>query len=104
MTRLQSLLLSIKVGDAMDGPSAEDLKRDLSHASHDAAAAHYGSRPGCEVLAWERDEPGARAAFEAAMVACGYGPADVALHLAEWDGSIRPVAVIHWWRVDGAPS
>lgn len=91
--------VSIRVGDGMPDVPIDDLISDLTHAVHDAAAVHYGRRRwsrGCQSLAFSPETDG-REAFELALRKLGDGEETVALHLAEWDGSIRPVAVIHYW-------
>lgn len=93
------LQLSVRVGDGMPGIPDDDLVADLTHMVHDEAAAHYG-RPrwsrGCQSQGFAG--PGGREAFEAALRRLpAEAGAQVDLYLAEWDASIRPIAVMHWW-------
>lgn len=85
--------LSIRVGDAADGPPIDALIHDLEHLTHDDAAAHFGRSKGCSYRAWSRESEHGRDDFAEFLA----DVSDGARHLREFDEASRPVAIAHWW-------
>jgi len=92
-------LASVRVGDAIEGPSIDDLIRDANHLLHHAASVHYGRDKGCEFAAFTRETGPKqdRAAFEACMRSLSIDEDWIGRHLGEFDEASRPVAIVHWW-------
>lgn len=92
----QMAMLSIKVGDAADGPTINVLIHDLEHLTHDEAAAHFGRSTGCHYRAWSLESEHGRDDFGEFLAIIPDGTR----HLREWDDAKRPVAIAHWWLAE----
>jgi hypothetical protein len=94
------LLMTIRVADGSEVPSAEVLTDDLGALVHTAGAEHYGRSSGCHLRVFHRDGSAEhdRAAFRRSLQELGADEETQALHLSEWDQYLRPVAVMHWWE------
>lgn len=90
--------VSVRVGDATEGPPSIAFIEDLSHLVHVDAAEHFGRSRGCRTAGFARDHKGGRDGFEAALRHMGVGEEHVREYLGEWDEATRPIAVIHWWE------
>lgn len=91
-------LATIQVGDGMPDADLGELAAELQARVHHAAAAHYGRTSDCHYRTFAAETPDdGRTAFAALLETMFPGHESNAKHLAEWDGSARPVAVVHWW-------
>lgn len=93
------LLLSVKIGDGLPGPTTRSLQIDLACMVHEEAITHY-SWPAaeCHHHGYSTDTIG-RSDFERDLRDLGVPDEEMASYLDEWDAASRPIAIIHYWKV-----
>lgn len=88
---------STTVGDAFEGSSTPELIIDLARVTHDEAVTHYRVDPETCSYKGFAAERGERQAFADFLVEVQMPEDQQRMHLANWDGATRPVAVVHWF-------